>query len=131
MIFNSKTVAGLCTKFKYCWKIAVDWHTPTVGIETTALPPSRSAIRHTNHCATAPFPRYIRQMFPPSLPNNILNILNSLNILNILNSLNILNILNILNSLNILNILNSLNVLNSLNILNILNILHILNSLIF
>ena len=40
-----------------CWKIAVDWHTPTVGIEPTAPPPSRLAVRHTNHCATAPFPK--------------------------------------------------------------------------
>ena len=40
-----------------CWKLAVDWHTPTVGIEPTAPPPSRSAVRHTNHCAIAPFPK--------------------------------------------------------------------------
>ena len=41
----------------YCWKIAVDWHTPTAGMEPTAPPPRRSAVRHTNHCATAPFPK--------------------------------------------------------------------------
>ena len=40
-----------------CWKIAVDWHTPTVGIEPSASPPSHSAVRHTNHCATAPLPK--------------------------------------------------------------------------
>ena len=28
-----------------------------VGIEPTVPPPSRSAVRHTNHCATAPFPK--------------------------------------------------------------------------
>ena len=27
------------------WKIAVNWQTPTVGIEPTAPPPSRSAVR--------------------------------------------------------------------------------------
>ena len=41
----------------YCWKIAVDWHMPTMGIEPTTPPPSRLAVRHTNHCATAPFPQ--------------------------------------------------------------------------
>ena len=40
-----------------CWKIAVNWHTPTVGIKPTAPPPSRSTVRRTNHCATAPFPK--------------------------------------------------------------------------
>ena len=41
----------------WCWKIAVNWHTSTVGIEPTAPPPSRSAVRRTNYCATAPFPK--------------------------------------------------------------------------
>ena len=52
-------------KYIYCWKIAVNWHTPTVGIEPTAPPPSRSTVRRTNHCATAPFPKkngYIMQL---------------------------------------------------------------------
>ena len=40
-----------------CWKIAVTWHTPTVGIEPMAPSPSRSTVRRTNHCATAPFPK--------------------------------------------------------------------------
>ena len=38
-------------------EIAVHWHTPTVGIEPTASPSSHSAVGHTNHCATAPFPK--------------------------------------------------------------------------
>ena len=59
---------------------------PTVGIEPTAPPPSRSAVQHTNHYTTAPFQkkngldaaynyapstatRFFRQMLPPSLPN--------------------------------------------------------------
>ena len=38
-------VSRRCHQF---WKIAVDWHTPTVGIEPTAPPPSHSAVQHTD-----------------------------------------------------------------------------------
>ena len=61
-------VSRRCHQF---WKIAVYWHTSTVGIEPTAPPPSRSAVRHTYHCATAPFlnkngpdTAYIMRPFP-------------------------------------------------------------------
>ena len=48
----------LCfARTEYCWKIAVDWYTPTMGIEPTAPPLSHSAVRRTNHCATGPFPK--------------------------------------------------------------------------
>ena len=38
-------------------KTAVYGHSPMVGIELTAPPPSHSAVRRTNRCATAPFPK--------------------------------------------------------------------------
>ena len=36
-------------------KTVVNWHTPTVGIEPIAPPPSHSAVRRTNYCTTTPF----------------------------------------------------------------------------
>ena len=56
-VHGCATADDFAACFTNCWKIAADWHTPTVGIESMAPPPSHSAVQYTNHCATAPFPK--------------------------------------------------------------------------